>query len=542
MTDEPTNSSALVRAMKQPDFYPGHPGRVEFCQTHISYVFLIDEYVFKVKKPVRFSFLDYSTLDKRLHYCREEVRLNRRLAPDVYLGVVPIWRSDGEFVLGDGIGTPRGGKIVDYAVKMRRLDDERSLAGLIRKGRAGLNEIRAIARTIAHFHASAPSDRAAQYGGPSTVWQRIENNFEETKAFESVTHSRRDRELLWQYSREFFESRKGLLENRVKEGRVREGHGDLRAEHVYVSLPGAISIVDCVEFSESLRTCDGVSEIAFLAMDLDFLDAQDLSHELVAVYAKATSDPQVQELFPFYATYRALVRAKVECLKSAEAEIPEEDRNAARSRAQRYFDLAFRYATGHRRPAILLVCGMVGTGKSSLARRLSDRTGFPAFNSDVVRKQLAGLEPTSRSPDSLEGEIYSQAFTDKTYAALDAKAEEILAAGKGVIIDATFNLPAHRERLRSLAERRNAPFLFVECAAAETEIRSRLEARAQRSGEVSDATWEVFERLKVGFTPLGEIPDRHRLRVKTDQAIDPALQQIDEFLQERPRDEKSHDH
>jgi aminoglycoside phosphotransferase family enzyme/predicted kinase len=525
MVKDRQDLSRLVNAMSQPHFYPGHARNVELRQTHISYVFLTDDLVFKVKKPVRFSFLDYSTLQKRLQYCQEEVRLNRRLAPDVYLGVVPIRVFDGEFVLGDG-GT--SGAIVEYAVKMRRLDEERILDQLITKGLARTNEIRSIAETVARFHASSPSNRAAEYGGPSTIWERVEGNFKETKAFESITHSRQDREFLWKYSLDYFEVHKPLLEARMQQGRVREGHGDLRAEHVYVGPEGAVSIFDCVEFSESLRTCDGVSEIAFLAMDLDFLGAHDLARELVTTYAREASDPQVYELLPFYATYRALVRAKVEGLKSAEPEVPEDDRKTARLRAQRYFDLAFRYARGERPPAILVVCGLVGTGKSSLAHRLSDRTGFPTFNSDVVRKELAGLEPTNHARNAFEGGIYRQAVTDKTYAALRARAEETLATGQGVIIDATFSNPAHRELLKYSAETWNVPLLFIECTATEAEVRRRLEARAKRSGEVSDATWEVYQRQQEAYAPL--LPNRDHLVVRTDQIIDDALHRIEDAL------------
>jgi len=530
MMANPQNLPPLVRAMSQPGFYPHHPQTVELRQTHISYVFLADDIVFKVKKPVRFSFLDYSTLEKRLHYCQEELRLNRRLAPQVYLGVEAISLSNGEFVLGDKMAMAGSGEIAEYAVKMKRLDEERILDQLILKGQAGTREIRAIARTVARFHASAPAERASQYGGPSTVWERVENNFKETKAFESVTHSPEDREFLREYSVDFFESHQPLFEARIDEGRVREGHGDLRAEHVCVSPDGEISIFDCVEFSESLRTCDGVSEIAFLAMDLDFLGAGELAKELLSTYAAAANDPQLHELLPFYATYRALVRGKVEGLKSAELEIPPEEQAAALCRAQRYCDLAYRYAKGARRPAILITCGMVGTGKSRLARRLADRTGFAAFNSDVVRKRLLGIAATTRAQDTFEGGIYSKALTDKTYAALRTSAEETLTSGNGAIIDATFNNVAHRELFEAAAKTRNVPILFIECTASEAEIHRRLEARQRRPGEVSDATWEVYERQRNTFAPFSELGDRRHLVVKTDQIVDPALRQVDDFL------------
>lgn len=520
----------LVRAMCEPRFYPDRPENVELRQTHISFAFLTDDEVFKIKKPVHFSFLDYSTLEKRRHYCEEELRLNRRLAPDVYLGVVPIWQSGGNFAPGDAPEPLRGSRIIEYAVRMKRLEEASMLDRRILDGRAGPDEIRAVARTLVRFHAAASADRAAEYGGPGTIWERVRNNLEELRNFEGATHGREDAEFLLRYSRDFFDRHRALFDTRLEAGRVREGHGDLRAEHVNIGPDGAIAIFDCIEFSESLRTCDVASELAFLAMDLDFLGARELSRELIRTYAAEARDPELHELLPFYLTYRALVRCKVEGLKSREEEISGREREEARARARRYADLACRYAGGDRKPGLLVTCGLVATGKSRFARRLHDRTGFALFDSDVIRKQLAGLDAETPAPAGFGQGIYKRDFTNRVYAELTRRAEETLRSGAGVILDATFDRVAYRRSLIALATQCEAPLLFIECTAPAEEIRRRLAARREGATTVSDATWEVYERQRESFESLDELGARQHLVVPTDRPVDPALREVDNFL------------
>lgn len=523
------NLPPLVRAMCDPRFYPDRPKHVELRQTHISFAFLTDNEVFKVKKNVHFSFLDYSTLEKRRHYCEEEVRLNRRLAPEVYLGVVPVWQAGGNFAPGDAPAPLRGARIIEYAVRMKRLDEAGMLDRRVLDGRAGPDEIRAVARTLVRFHTAASADRAAEYGGPRTIWERVRNNLEELRNFEGAIYNA-DGEFLLRYSSDFFDRHRALFDARLEAGRVREGHGDLRAEHVNIGPDGVIAIFDCIEFSESLRTCDVASELAFLAMDLDFLGACELSRELIRTYAAEARDPELHELLPFYLTYRALVRCKVESLKSSEEEISGAEREEAQARVRRYADLACRYAGGDRRPALLVTCGLVATGKSHLARRLSDRTGFVLFDSDVIRKRLAGLDAETSAQAGFGQGIYTRDFTNRVYAELASRAEETLRSGAGVILDATFDRVTYRRSLIALAERCEVPLLFIECTAPAEEIRRRLAARREGANTVSDATWEIYERQRESFETLDELGTRQHLVVSTDRPIDTALREVDDFL------------
>jgi aminoglycoside phosphotransferase family enzyme/predicted kinase len=502
--------------MLEPGFYPGRPEKVELRQTHISYVFLAGPEVYKIKKPVRFPFLDYSTLERRYHYCREEVRLNRRLAPGVYLGVVPILQAGGSFVLGDGAS--RRGEVCEYGVRMRRLPEERMLDRLVGASQATIGIVEAVADKLVEFHLSAAGEHAARYGSTERIAGRLAENFSAMERFAGRTLSEGDSRLVREFSRGFLEHNAALFAKRVAEGRVREGHGDLRAEHI--CLTDRVVIFDCIEFDESLRYCDVASEVAFLAMDLDFLGAPELSQRFVERYGARSRDEDLPLLLSFYRCYRACVRGKVESLKSAEPEVGEAERAEAALRARRYFSLACRYARGPLSPALVLVCGLPGAGKSTLARELGDRTGFRLENSDIVRKELAGLAPTESARQRFGGGIYSVEFTDRTYRELLRRARAALERGEGAIVDATFREPRHRRMFIELASARHVPFLFVECRAGDEEARARLRRRSESGASVSDATVEVYERQKEQFAPLDEVPPRHRLLVDAARAVE----------------------
>ena len=364
----------LLAALAHPACYPLHPATVEVMQTHISAVFLAGDEVYKLKKPVQFSFLDYSTLALRQHYCEEEVRLNQRLAPTVYLGVVPVLRTSEGYRVREAVNM-QDATVVDYLVRMRRLPPERTLAALIANGQVTKFGIHALAKRLAHFHNTAATTDAAAYGAPTVVWQALADNFHTTAPFIGRTISKRQDTVIQTYSEQFFATHQELLKTRVRTDRVREGHGDLRCDHVYF-LDDGIAIIDCIEFNPRLRTCDVASELAFLAMDLELRGAVSWAEELVHSYATLADDDALFSLLPFYQCYRAYVRGKVESLKSVEPEIPAAEQEQARQQAQRSFRLAYRYAHGTPAPALIVVCGQIGTGKSTVVQRVSEQTGF----------------------------------------------------------------------------------------------------------------------------------------------------------------------
>ncbi len=514
--------------MGQPGFFPAPPVPVELRQTHISYVFLVGDWVYKVKKPVRFTFLDYSTLDLRKKYCEEEVRLNRRLAPSVYLGVLPILKHGEDFLLGKCNQPNEESAVMEYAVKMRRLPEDRMLDRLVRKGTIGATEMEAIARTLVSFHQGAAADHAATFGSRDSIWQRLSDNFSETEPYIGQTISRHRFTRIQEFSLKFLEQRRQLFESRIQEQRIRDGHGDLRAAHICLTKP--LAVFDCIEFSQRLRYCDVASEMAFLAMDLDYLGAPELSEQLIAAYADLAKDAALIELMPFYKCYRAYVRGKVASLKSREEEVPESEREAAVAEACRYFRLAYRYTKDSPRPSLLIVCGLAGTGKSTVARLLSDLTGFKMLNSDVLRKRLAGVSTGQGTGQGYREGIYNHAFTELTYSALLTSAEESLRAGHGIIVDATFKDPQHRRQFLESAIRIGVPLLFAECRARKDEVIRRLQRRATEPNEVSDATVKVYLRQREEFIPFNAMEGSHYISIDTESELEKQLLTVENLL------------
>jgi uncharacterized protein len=503
---------ALVAAMMRPEFYPEPPARVEFRQTHISWVFLAGSTVYKVKKPVRYSFLDASRLERRHFLCREEVRLNSVLAPDVYQGVVPIISEPAGLRLGaSDSGAVHG--VVEYAVRMRRIADDCMLDRMVAAGRADAKLIARIAARIAEFHRRCPRERAWRYGSAAAVWRAILENLAESEPFADRIAAPGDYAAIDRYLRDFLRANWERLNQRARQGRVIDGHGDLRCEHVAVE-DGRISIIDCVEFSERLRYADAASEIAFLAMDLDRLGATELSDALVTACAREARDEELAQFANFYKCHRAAIRAKVASLKSAAPEVDSASAERARDAARAAFKLAASYARAGR-PAMLVVCGGSGTGKSVMARALALRTGFAVVNSDRVRKRLAGIARDDHVPTAYNEGIYSPEFSLRTRDAMMAEAQDALGAGRGIILDATFREPSWRRDALEAAARSGVPTLFVECRADEAEILRRLDARERVPGEVSDATAEIYRAQKSEFVPLTDIPDQNRIALDT---------------------------
>jgi aminoglycoside phosphotransferase family enzyme/predicted kinase len=520
----------LVEAMLRPDFYPDSPAHVEVKQTHISYVFIAGDFVYKVKKPVHFPFLDCSKLADRLHYCHEELRLNARLSPRVYLGVFAILKRGDSFVLGPAVDAEHP-EAIEYAVKMRRLPEDRMLDVMLAAGKVDRDTIKAIAARIAEFHASAPSNLGWTYGSAAAIWRNVMEEIAQNESFIGHTLRKEQSTAIDSFCRAFITAHWRALNDRALEGRVREGHGDLRAEHICLlnTERNEIDVIDCVEFSERLRYGDVASEIAFLAMDLERLGVPMLADVLVEAYSEITGDEDLAVFVPFYKCYRACVRGKVESLRSLEREVGDAERERARQFASEYFTLASRYARCAT-PSLIIVCGLSGSGKSTVASMLQHRKGFKAINSDRVRKRLASVAPHEHVRTGYGANIYSDRFTKITYDAMLAEAERLLNDGCGVILDATFKESADRQLALAMAARRGVPVLFVECVVSEDEAIRRLERRGSIQGEVSDATPEVRRMQSAEFEPIGEIPSRNHLRMDTTRQREQLVGEIEEAL------------
>jgi len=495
--------------MLRPEFYPHRPAEVQLVQTHISYVFLAGAHVYKMKKAVRFSFLDFATLERRRHFCREEVRLNRRLAPDVYFGVMAVCRSGADYWLGEE-DNPAA---IEYAVHMRRLPEDRILARLLDRGQAGPGLIDAIARRLAEFHRDADAGpEVTANGDPQAIAAVMEDDFAEERPFRGRTISTSDDNAVQQFCRNFLMRNDAFLRTRQAEHRIRDGHGDLHAEHVCCT--DGLIIFDCIEFNATFRHRDVAADVAFLAMDLDYHGHPELAGHLIARYAVYAGDPSLRRLVPFYACYRAYVRGKVDSLKSTEPEVAPADREAAQRSASRHFALAYRYTWAYS-PCLVVIAGLSGTGKSAIAAALQGRTGFVHFNSDVIRKQLDATPPHA---NGYETGRYAPEITARTYETMFACADEHLAAGRGVILDATFQRRAPRDAVRALAAQRRVPFLVVECRCSEDEVRRRLSQRARDGATVSEADWTVYAEQRRRYEQFGAEEQQDRVVVDTATA------------------------
>lgn len=509
----------LIKALSQPDPYPERWAQVSVRQTHISWLFFTDGCVYKVKKPVNFGFLDFTTLEARKHFCEEEVRLNRRLAPAVYLGVVAVTAADGVIRIG-GVGEP-----VEYAVHMRRLPEERMLPTLLAAGTVTPDTMQRLARILAEFHAQAETGCEVNQGGSlATILTNWEENFAQTLPYLDFPLDRVAYDQIRTRVSNFCRLREGLFARRTAEGRIRDGHGDLRAEHICLTEP--IAIFDCIEFNRRFRHGDVASDVAFFAMDLELQGFADLSQAFVRAYIEYSGDHGLLEVLEFYKCYRAVVRAKVECFRLDDPMLTSGEKRAALQSAQRHWQLATRYAGALQRPWLLLMCGLMGTGKSTLAEALGKRVDLEHLSSDVTRKRLAGMSPTARVSVGYGEGLYRAEWTEVTYTALLQQAERFLAQGRSVLIDASFQRARHRMQARAVAQRVGAHFCLLECWCPEEEIRRRLKARAGRGGAVSDGRTDLLAQQRQAFEAPLEIPPQEHLRVDTTQDPEAAARHV----------------
>ncbi|HLG69765.1 MAG TPA: AAA family ATPase [Chloroflexota bacterium] len=506
----------LVSELRQPGAYPYPVDHVEVVETHISWVFLAGPFAYKVKKPVNFGFLDYSTLERRRFFCAEEVRLNQGLAPNTYVGVVPVAQW------ADALRLEGAGEAVEYAVKMHRLPPERMLDALLAADKLTVPDIERLAARIAAFHGQARTGEGIDdFGGRRIIEQNSRENFEQVHPFVGrwLIHSQFAR--VYSFVHQELDRLAGLFERRVRGGRIRECHGDLRSESVWMDPSGEFQVFDCIEFNERLRCSDVASEVAFLASDLDWRGRPDLAWSWVEAYVRASRDEELRELLPFYKCYRAFVRGKVEAFEQ-EGVSSIEDRSKHGRAAREHFQLAESYALRFA-PTLFLTCGHIGSGKTTLARGLASILGLPIISSDVVRKELAGINPREHQPSPAGGGLYQPGLVGQTYGEMYRRASELLRRGGGVILDATFARDSERQRAFQTARLAGAGYMVLNVEAPESLIYQRLVARSHGQVTESDAGPELFEQVKTRFEAPNGVSPTQLVRVPMTGSIGDAV-------------------
>jgi aminoglycoside phosphotransferase family enzyme/predicted kinase len=509
---------AIFEAMENPDFYPHAVSTIEQRDTHISKVFLTGNFAYKIKKPINLEFLDFTTLDKRRHFCRQEIDLNRRLALDVYLDVIPITFQNGRYHMAGA------GSIVEYAVKMRQLPETSSMLQLVRRRKLEKGPIDALAGVLAKFYTRASTSESINtVGSLETLRINCEENFRQTEKFVPEIIDEHMFLIIQAATRAFLQRRRSLFQRRVERGKIRDCHGDLRAGHIYFT--DGIKIIDCIEFNDRFRYADITSDLAFLAMDLDFEGYPQIAQHLMNTYLEYTKDEEMLILLDFYKCYRAYVRVKVTCFHLQEEGLLANARSKLIRETERYLKLAYRYAVQFTRPTIWVVCGLPAGGKSTIAKEMAGALSVKILQSDRVRKQLLDV-PTDEPMDlPFESGIYSKEASSLTYGKLMMLAQEVVEKGGSVILDATFSRQHQRDEVIRLARDMDANIIFIECTASYEMLKKRLVEREKHAG-ISDARLRHLKQLKAHFDSLKKLQNDMHLKINTEESPDACMRQI----------------
>lgn len=503
-------SSSLIKGLMKPESFNPLVTAPLLFETHISWVIIAKPYAYKIKKSINLGFLDFSTLEKRLHFCREELRLNKRLAPDIYLSVIPITGTMQQ-PEWEGTGPP-----IEYAIKMIAFPQETQLDRLLSVGLLTPEKIDILAEHIAHFHTQTKrADKDTEYGEPEIIRQPVKENFRQIR--EHITNDTHIHSMdeLEEWSRTTFISLEHIFSIRKAKGYIRECHGDLHLRNI-AWLNDKPLLFDCIEFSPQLRWIDVISDIAFLVMDLEDRKQPVLAQRLLNKYLECTGDYSALYVVRYYLAYRALVRAKIDIIRANQDGISTRDKQEAVEDFLQYLQLALHYIKADT-PQIIITRGLSASGKSTVSGKLLEHIGAIRIRSDVERKRLYTVKSgTTENPEIDQG-IYSHGATERTYTRLEELAGKILDAGYSVIVDGVFLQHQQREGFRNLAKKVGVSYTVLECTATFETLQKRI---TERKGGVSDANLAVLESQYAKWEPLQDHELQYSLTIDTENPVD----------------------
>jgi len=485
-----------------------HPSpQLGLIETHVSWVILTGKYAYKIKKPVDFGFLDFSTLEKRKHYCEEELRLGQQFAPEIYLAVVPITGTIEQPQINGS-----NGPILDYAIKMCEFSQDSLLSALLKQGKLTEALIEQLGKLIAEFHKkTALAGKKSRFGLPQEVHAPTKQNFEQIIPLLSNLSDIKQVKRLEQWANEQFEKYQTLLAQRKEQGFIRDCHGDLHLANI-IFYQGKLILFDRLEFNEDLRWTDVIADLAFLAMDLAEKKQTPLANQLINTYLQFTNDYQGLNLLAYYLSYRAVVRDKIALFRSGQANLTDKEKIDIDNDYHNFINLAEVY-THPRNPCLIIMHGLSGSGKSTIAKQIVNQCAAIQISSDIIRKQLFTLSLHEDSNSAPYSGIYTPQATEKTYDELARLAKIIIQAGFITLIDATFLLHAQRVKFYNLAKHLKVPFYICHCQTGELEIKQRIKKRTGLSDRISEANLTILDYQKKLLEPLIKSEQKHVLLI-----------------------------
>ena len=485
----------IIEQMLLPEFYE-HPVTepIQLLQTHISFVLLTGDYAYKVKKPMNFGFLDFSTLEKRKYFCEEELRLNRRLAPELYLSVLPIIETDGKYHFDQTNTEISTGSPVEYAIAMPEFCQDDLLIEMFASGRLTVDHVKQIGEQLAAFHQRAETnDHINSFGTMAAVRAVANDNYASTAKYIGIAQTELQFAQTRAYTEQFFVENAALFSDRIAKGKVRECHGDMHLKNICL-YQDKIQIFDCIEFNEPFRNSDVLYDAAFLLMDLQFRGRSDLANIFLNTYLENTGDYAGCVLLPLHCSMRAYIRAKVTSFLLDDPNIPADVKAIAQAEAAAYYKLAWEY-TQPKQGKLILMSGVSGSGKSTTAKAIASEQDAIYLRSDAIRKQLVGIDLMQRGGD----DIYTPEMTVKTYTRLAELGSLLASKGFTVILDAKYDRISLRSQAIAAAQAHNIPVEIIYCNAPVEVLQQRLRDRSQSNNDIADATVELLASQQANF-------------------------------------------
>jgi aminoglycoside phosphotransferase family enzyme/predicted kinase len=490
-------NSSLIKNLQSSQAFNHPTPQLGLIETHVSWVILTGEYAYKIKKPVDFGFLDFSTLEKRKHFCEEELRLGQLFAPEIYLAVVPITGTIEHPQINGNTGP-----ILEYAIKMCEFSQSSLLSALLKRRKLSSTLIDQLGQLIAEFHKKTPAaPTKSRFGLPNEVHAPTQQNFEQIIPLLTNPADIEQVKRLERWANEQFIKHRKLFEQRKKQGFIRDCHGDLHLANI-ILYRGKLVLFDRLEFNEDLRWTDVIADLAFLAMDLAGKKQPKLANQLINTYLQFSGDYQGLNLLAYYLSYRAVVRAKIALFRLNQKDLTSKEKLDIRNDYYNFINLAESY-TRPKKPCLIIMHGLAGSGKSTIAKNSASQCGAIQISSDIIRKRLFNLSLHENSNSTPYGGIYTDQATEKTYNELANLANVVIEAGFIVLIDATFLLHTQRLIFYNLAKNLKVPFYIFECQTNDIEIIQRVQKRSVRNG-ISEANLTILNQQKKLIEPLSK--------------------------------------